>query len=242
MRGIKGHRKRVYVLAVSVAAVLTAAVVAGYGYFRGGEVANPSWEEYPVRGIDVSAHNGNIDFQDVKADGYSFAIIKATEGSAFKDARFHVNVARARRAGLKVGAYHFFRFDAAPYMQALNVMHSLKGVPLDLPLVVDIEDWTNPNDRPAPRVVQRLVSFINELKRNGYEVMIYTNKQGYKKYVERRLSGLPLWICSFTEVPADMDWTFWQFTHRGKVKGVEGAVDIDIFKGKSDDLQRFFTQ
>lgn len=239
---LKGHRKRVYFFAVAAVAAVALMIVKGYEYYRGGEIANPSWEEYPVRGIDVSAHNGDIDFKDVKADGYSFAIIKATEGSAFKDLRFHVNVARARHAGLKVGAYHFFRFDAHPYMQALNVLHSLRGVQLDLPVVIDIEDWTNPNDRPAPRVVQHLVSFINELKKNGYKVMVYTNKQGYKKYVERRLSGLPLWICSFTEVPADMSWTFWQFTHKGKVAGVKGAVDIDIFKGNSDDLQRFLTQ
>lgn len=237
--GIKRHRT---LLTIAAAVAIVAACFQGFRFFRTAEAVNPSWDKYPIRGIDISAHNGEIDFAKVRAHGYSFVIVKATEGSAFKDSRFFLNVARARQAGLRVGAYHFFRFDATPYMQALNLMHSLRRVHVDMPVVVDIEDWTNPNDRPAPRVVQKLVNFINELERNGYKIMIYTNKQGYKKYVERRLSLLPLWICSFTDVPDDIQWTLWQFTHSGKVDGVKGNVDIDIFNGDYMEMKRFFAQ
>lgn len=237
--GIKSYRT---FMAIAAAVVVAVCCVFGYRYMRTAEAANPSWDKYPIRGIDISAHNGDVDFAKVRAHGYSFVIIKATEGGSFKDSKFQMNVVRARRAGLRVGAYHFFRFDVTPYMQALNLMHSLRSVRVDMPVVVDIEDWTNPNDRPAPRVVQKLVNFINELERNGYKVVIYTNKRGYKKYVERRLSLLPLWICSFTDVPDDIQWTLWQYTHSGSVDGVKGNVDINIFNGDYMEMRRFFAQ
>ena len=98
----------------------------------------PDPERYEVRGIDVSAHNGEIDFPIVRDDGYEFVLIKATEGATFKDRRFISNLRRAREAGLKVGAYHFFRFDTPGYMQGLNFLNSVKARALDLPLVIDV--------------------------------------------------------------------------------------------------------
>lgn len=204
-----------------------------------GSLRELSWEEYPVRGIDISAHNGNIDFRSVKNAGYTFVVAKATEGTDFKDRKFHQNIAAARRAGLKVGAYHFFRFDATARMQALNFLHSLKGVTLDMPPVIDIEDWTNPNDRTSQRVLNNLTQFVQILENNGYPVMLYTNKQGYRKYVERRFSAMPLWICSFTDLPPDIDWTLWQFTHKGKITGLHSDVDINIFNGNRLDWNRW---
>lgn len=66
---------------------------------------------YEVRGIDISAHNGPIDFERIRNEGIDFVFMKASEGSGFKDVAFFDNYRNARKAGLKVGAYHFFRFD-----------------------------------------------------------------------------------------------------------------------------------
>lgn len=118
-------RSRLFWIALAVLAVVAGTLVHRYAFMREG--VTPSEEEYPVRGIDISSHNGDIDFGALKQAGIDFVLIKASEGSSFKDPRFYTNIARARKAGLKVSAYHFFRFDATGYMQALNFLHSLRG-------------------------------------------------------------------------------------------------------------------
>ena len=200
----------------------------------------PDPAKYAVRGIDISAHNGVIDFNKVAADGISFVVIKATEGGTFKDKRFVENVRKAREAGLKVGAYHFFRFDTPGYMQGLNFLNSIRGRKMDLPLVIDLEEWANPNSQPTPIVLSRLYEMIDHLESHGHTVMIYTNKNGYARFVKGRLESYPLWICSLVDEPDDeVDWVFWQATHSGRVNGIEHPVDINAFNGNHPDWQEF---
>ena len=134
--------------------------------------------EFPVRGIDISSHNGSVDFDRAAALGIRFVIMKASEGSDFKDAAFIDNIRRAREAGLKVGVYHFFRFDADGRMQALNLLHSVRGRRLDMPLVIDLEEWGNPQVATSA-VVSRLETMLAALDDAGMSVMLYTNKDGY---------------------------------------------------------------
>ncbi|MDE5921007.1 MAG: hypothetical protein K2G82_05265, partial [Paramuribaculum sp.] len=149
----------------------------------------------------------------------------------FKDAAFVGNLNAARRAGLKVGAYHFFRFDSSGYLQALNLLHSVRGRHIDLPLVIDIEEWTNPVNRSTDQTVGRIKEMAEELRAEGYRVMLYTNKDGYSRYVEGRLGHYPLWICSFTPLDDDTDWTMWQYTHRGTLKGIDRLIDLNVYRG-----------
>lgn len=201
----------------------------------------PDRERFEIIGIDVSAHNGDIDFAQVAADGISFVIIKATEGGTFKDKKFVDNLRRAREAGLKVGAYHFFRFDTPGYMQGLNFLNSLRSRELDLPLVIDIEEWANPNSQPTPMVLNRLSEMIDHLESHGHRVMLYTNKNGFARFVRGRLEGYPLWVCSLVDEPKDIDWTLWQGTHNGRVKGIDHPVDINAFSGSAADWERFIS-
>jgi len=200
----------------------------------GGETTQgeyPDRSRFKVTGIDVSSHNGDIDFDAVAADGISFVIIKATEGGTFKDKKFVENVRRAGDAGLKVGAYHFFRFDTPGYMQGLNFLNSIRGRQLDLPLAIDIEEWANPNSQPTPIVLNRLSEMIDHLESHGYRVMLYTNKNGYTRFIRGRLEGYPLWICSLVDEPEGIGWTIWQGTHNGSVDGIGHPVDINAFNG-----------
>lgn len=201
-----------------------------------------SRDEYPVRGIDVSAHNGEIDFERVKDDGIDFVLIKATEGSGFKDKRFRENYAKAKDAGLKVGAYHFFRFDATGYMQGLNLHHSIKDLDLDLPVAIDLEEWANPREWSTEAVIYRLNEFVSYLERHGYRVMIYTNKDGYERFVKGRLDSRLLWIATFSRPPDDMDWHFWQYSHRGGVDGIDSRVDLNVFNGSSKEWRQWIAQ
>lgn len=218
-----------------LAAALGALLAAGCAAPAATEAQHP----YEVRGIDISAHNGEIDFRRVAEAGIEFVIIKATEGGNFKDKAFLSNVRRAREAGLKVGAYHFFRFDTPGYMQGLNFVNSIQGRHLDLPVVIDIEEWANPTSQPTPKVMGRLGEMIDHLESHGYRVMLYTNKNGYERFVRGRLEGYPLWICSLAQEPEGMEWTLWQSTHNGRVDGVDHPVDINHFRGSREMWERF---
>ncbi|MCM1484153.1 MAG: hypothetical protein NC043_07440 [Muribaculaceae bacterium] len=199
----------------------------------------PDSELYPVRGLDISAHNGDIDFRAVRQAGYDFVFIKATEGSGFKDRRFYANISRARKAGLKVTAYHFFRFDATGYMQALNFIHSLRGQALDMPAVIDIEQWTNPSDRTTAQVVHTLWELIHRLEKSGIRIMLYTNKDGYDEFLKGRFDRYPIWLCSFSRIDPGVKWTFWQYTHRGTVPGVPGRTDLNVFRGSRSEWEQW---
>ena len=196
---------------------------------------------YPIKGIDLSAHNGLVDFQKVKDDTVSFVILKATEGTDFCDAMFAHNYKEARKAGLKVGAYHFFRFDTPGKMQAEHFISSLSGRMLDLPLVIDVEDWQNAKGVSASAVVRQLRQMIDTLAALGHRVMIYTNRAGYAKYVKGNFPDTHLWYCTFSgEPPHGVDkWALWQHSHSGKVNGVEGNVDVNTFNGKEPAFRAF---
>lgn len=195
--------------------------------------ADPPHDRYPVRGIDISAHNGRVDFDAVRNAGYAFVMIKATEGAAFNDRMFARNYANARNAGLAVGVYHFFRFDADGYMQALNLANALKGRPVQLPVVIDLEEWTNPEMVPTDTVVNHLRTMLSHLRRRGYRTMLYTNKQGHRRFVQGRLEEEPLWLCSLSGIDgADTPSpALWQYSHRGSLEGVDGPVDLNVFCG-----------
>lgn len=196
--------------------------------------ANPSRDRYPVCGIDISAHNGEIDFEAVKADSIDFVIIKASEGADFKDDHFVDNMRRARVAHLPVGAYHFFRYDSPGRMQALNLLNSVAGRHLDLPLVIDVENWGNPSGIDTDVIVARLNEMIAYLRAHGYAVMLYTNKDGHARFFNARYADMPLWICSFTDPPGPERWILWQHTHRGSVAGIDGKVDMNTFNGSRE--------
>ena len=185
----------------------------------------------PVKGVDVSAHNGNVEYSILKKQGIDFAIVKATEGATFKDTSFVNNIQKAKAAGMNVGAYHFFRFDTPGQMQAINLIHSVTGRKLGLPLVIDIEETGNPQPTDTDTILHRLTEMIAHLRSSGYPVMLYTNKDGYTRFIQKQFDTIPLWICSFSNLPAEMDWSLWQYTHNGHLGGANGHIDINAFGG-----------
>ncbi len=197
-------------------------------------------DRYPVVGIDLSAHNGKIDFSRVAADGVDFVVLQATEGESFCDSEFTRNYGAARNSGLKVGAYHFFRFDCEGERQARHFLNVVDTLDLDLPLAIDVEDNGNPDDVSARLVADRLGAMINTLDRAGHKVMIYSNKRGISRYISGRFDDRPVWICSFTNPPLPAGrWTLWQHSHRSRVDGIAGDVDLNTFNGDSVDWTRW---
>ena len=193
------------------------------------ERANPSLEEYPVRGIDISAHNGEIDFSLLAGAGVDFAYIKATEGTDFIDRNYLRNALGLERAGIPAGAYHFFRFDTDGEMQAWNFLHAIRGRRFMLPPAIDLEEWSNPEGYSTRQIMTELKAMLAILRAEGITPVIYTNKDGYNRFVKDNLDGYPLWICSFTDppLPSDVPWHIWQFSHRGTLPGISGYVDLN---------------
>lgn len=226
------------VIFLSVVCLLTGSA---YWAYRENMVATPyvDSEKYPVRGIDVSRHNGMIDFSEVAASGMDFVFIKASEGRAHQDSLYVRNSREARKAGLKTGAYHFFRFDKDGVEQAINFLDATRGIPHELGLAIDVEKAGNPADIDPEEVRKRLTSMIDYMNLLGHRVMIYTNLEGYEEYIADDFPGYPLWICRFRENPIITEWTFWQYSHRGKVAGVKGEVDMNAFCGSREDWERF---
>ena len=125
MANIYFRRKRRLLYSLLAAVLLSAFVLAFLvwnGYLL---LNNPSRERYPVRGVDVSKYQGEIDWPVLAEQEISFAFIKATEGSSHVDARFAYNYEEARKTGLRVGAYHFFSFDSGGDTQAENFIRNV---------------------------------------------------------------------------------------------------------------------
>ena len=197
---------------------------------------------YPVAGIDVSRHNGDIDFEQVRDDDYQFVFIKASEGKTYKDDAFERNYNRAREAGLKVGAYHFFRKNRTGREQADNLLGVIKGKTFDLPLVIDLEDdWGNGAATSRQTALERVLEMLNILNDKGYQVMIYTNLDGYEKYYKDMLGDHDLWLCSFTspDMLSHLPHCIQQFSHEGSVNGIDGDVDLNVFRGSKRDWDSY---
>lgn len=231
--GVKERSRRWGVVKWTVIALLSL-TVAGGGWFVWNRWfsarANPSPVEYPVRGIDISAHNGSVDFSRVKASGIDYIYVKATEGTDFMDRNYDRNARGATSCNIPCGAYHFFRFDTDGEMQALNFLSALRRRGFTLPPAIDVEEWGNPKGE-TDTVVARLRSMVDYMVKSGQPPLIYTNKDGYQRFIRGRFDECPLWICSFTDPPLEgvdaSAITVWQYSHRGSVDGISGAVDLN---------------
>lgn len=224
--------------------LLTAAAIFAVALLRLGETrrlhVEPDRKAYPIAGVDLSAHNGNIDFERVAADGISFAFLKASEGTSFRDPKFAENYRNAKESGIKVGAYHFFRFDSDGYEQGRNFLGAVDSLELDLPLAIDIEEANNPDGVDTEIIVEALRGMIIALEGSRRNVIIYTNKRGLSRFIRDRFDEMPVWVCSFTDPPIPSgDWTLWQHSHESRVDGVDGSVDLNTFNGDATQWSRW---
>lgn len=232
---------RIVLLFLGVSLMLIAAGYYAYHWY----IKTPPYVDpvlYPVRGIDLSSHNGMLSFDGVKEDGFEFVFLKATEGTDFRDSNFRLNYSKAEKAGLKIGAYHFFRFDKDGVSQALNLLRAIGTRQLDLGIAVDVEATGNARNVPKDSIRERLSSMIDYLNLRGYRVTLYSNKDGYYDYLKEDFQGYPLWICSFQKIPINEDWTFWQYYHHGSVKGIKGDVDLNAFSGSRQEWQEYLRE
>ena len=209
---------------------------------------NPSREVYPVRGVDVSVHQGEIDWEVLSGQGISFAFIKATEGATFVDERFAYNYAEAVRCGLRVGAYHFFRYDRTGAEQAENFISRVEKTENMLPPVIDVELYgESEKNPPAQADVRRELDSMVQLLREHYgmEPILYATERSYRLYIAGAYEDCDIWIRNVTSQPRLNDgraWIFWQFTNRRRLKGYQGRepyIDENVFCGSREEFLQY---
>ena len=199
---------------------------------------------YKVHGIDVSHHQGHIDWDAVSATNNQqppirFAIMKATEGGDYKDRRFAENFSRSREAGLIRGAYHFYNPNTDPIRQADFFISQVKLEKGDLAPVLDIE--RKPHDKV--KLQADLKKFLDRLERHyGIKPIIYTSYKYKTRYLDApEFAAYPLWIAHYyvSALSYEGSWQFWQHTDYGTVPGIDNTVDLNVFNGSLRELQDY---
>ncbi len=207
-----------------------------------GEINYP--EGYSIRGIDVSHHQGTIDWEKLSHakmgnEPISFVFIKATEGKSLLDENFNDNFYQAREYGFTRGAYHYFHPEMTAKEQArffLRQVHLEEG---DLPPVLDIE--TTGKLTPA-QLRKEALTWLRIVERQyGVKPILYTYykfKTGYLNTPE--FDEYPYWIAHYyvNELGFKGKWKFWQHTDRGRLEGIRGYVDLNIYNGSMYDLRQ----
>jgi lysozyme len=246
------RRRTVTVLTATVVVLALGAGLAAWGLWTGVLRVNyPSADEFPVRGIDVSHYQGRIDWPQLRGEGLSFAYVKATEGGDVTDPSYAENVAGARAAGLKVGAYHFFTFCRDGAEQARHAVQVIgRDGDADLPLVVDLEFGGNCSRTPSPAELDRQFAAFEAVVRAELHraPVLYVTQDVVKRYLAEApargssLAGHRWWVRSIVGGPGGRcgQWAFWQYANRGQVRGVHGPVDLDVYCGGRPEWAREF--
>lgn len=188
-------------------------------------------------GIDVSHHQGVIDWKKVSADKkVEFVYIKATEGGSWIDQQYKYNIKEARKAGLKVGSYHFFRMTSTPQAQFANFKKTVKKGEQDLIPMIDVET----TDGRSPKEVRRnLQVFIDSVVAfYGVKPMIYSMMRHYNDILSPTYNRYHLYIGRYGTrskgalppvIKGKGTYTIWQYTECGRVSGIRKPVDLCRF-------------
>ncbi len=200
-----------------------------------------------VLGVDVSEHQGTIDWQAVKNAGMDFVILRVgyrgmTEGLLNVDATFEQNYQGAVDAGLKVGVYFFSQAitEKEAQQEADFVLETLNGRELSYPVVFDWETPIPSEELPAEdlraynmsgeEVTSFAKAFCQQIEKKGYTACVYTNKHmAYNSFNLEELKEYALWYAEYQPAPSlYYDFRIWQYSASGTVPGIEGNVDLNI--------------
>lgn len=190
-------------------------------------------------GIDVSEHNGTIDWSKVRADGIDYAIIRVgahgtTNDAIVVDDSFSRNLVAAKEAGLGVGAYFYSQAttEDEAVTEAKFVLEQLNGAQLSYPVIFDFEPVEG--DRAFGLTTQQRTSiaqaFCSTIEDAGYTAAIYCSSSDLTNmYNLDKLAQYGFWMAQYSSKPTtSVAFTMWQYTNQGTVNGISGSVDINI--------------
>lgn len=208
-------------------------------------VANPNTAA-SSSGIDVSHFQNDVNWQEVKQAGISYAYSKATQGVSDVDPRYKQNRAGSAAAGLYHGSYHFYVAGDDPVKQAqlyIKTVQKLEDNPM--PPVLDLEQGGMKPGIHVKQYQEDVMTWLNMVEKAlGMRPVIYTNHPFGNQYLnDARFAAYELWVAEYgvaePKIPAawaKKGWKMWQRTERGKIEGAIGNVDNDLLKGVPADL------
>lgn len=197
------------------------------------------------KGIDVSEHNGFIDWEKVKKSGeVSFAMLRAGYGvSGNVDKRFHRNASECNRLGIPIGIYYFSYATSSEdaLIEAEKCLSIISDYKIDYPVAYDFED---DSVRVCRNVSINIVgkdfptslalNFLNRIFQNGYKPMLYTNPAYIDRYFDlNKLKKYPVWLACWPVCDPDLSvgpprkCDIWQYSSTGSVPGIKSAVDLN---------------
>ena len=204
-----------------------------------GSVTYPKGE---VRGLDISHYQGEINWNklrnaQIQGAPVSFIFVKATQGTNIWDENFNQNFFNAKKNNIVRGAYHYFSPYTSGKAQAKYYCKMVQLEENDLPPVLDVEEMGNNSVKQLQREV---LNWMNEVEKH-YRVtpILYTGYKFKTSYLNTpEFDKYPYWIAHYyvDSLEYKGEWTFWQHTDVGKVDGIKGNVDINVFKGDYQDL------
>lgn len=200
---------------------------------------------YEIHGVDISHYQGDIDWDDLRnamIEGcpIRFIMIKATEGSSRVDEKFNDNFYMAREYGYIRGAYHFWSNKSTAREQAYFFLDKVRLEDGDLPPVLDVEH--KPKDQSVEDFQRDILTWLHVVE-DKYHVkpIIYTYYKFKEKYLNAPVfDDYPYWIAHYyvDKVEYKGEWKFWQHTDVGRLPGIKGYVDFNIYNGSYYDLKK----
>ena len=185
-------------------------------------------------GIDISSHQGDIDFSKLKEAGVEFVMIRVGYGydnQNYLDKKFEEYIKSANENDIDVGVYYYSYANSSSEAkkQAKWVLKQIKKYKVTLPVVFDWEEWSNFNEYNLSffGLTSLADDFLSIIKSNGYDGMLY----GSKNYLENIWMNPKhdIWLAQYAkEVSYQGEYKMWQLCENGYVDGIDGYVDIDI--------------
>ncbi len=203
----------------------------------------PSSVRAETIGIDVSHHQGNIDWAEVKKScpNLAFVYVKCSEGKDYVDVAFKKNAEGAAKNGFKVGAYHYFRMTSSAHEQFENFRGQMHMVSISLRPMVDVE---RDDKKPRKELQDSLRVFLALLEKEyGVRPLIYGTNRSYNEFCAPEFNDYPMYIGRYGNnvpvVKGPSHYTVWQYSENGSIQGIPKAVDLCRFhpeKGIEDIL------
>jgi lysozyme len=207
-----------------------------------GDVSYP--EGYEIHGIDISHYQGEINWDQLREAMIErcpvrFIVIKATEGSNNLDASFKENFYQSRENGFIRGAYHFWSTKTSAEAQAQYFLKQVRLEDGDLPPILDVEKKGNISKEQFKSDVLTWLRIVE--KHYHVKPIIYTYYKFKMTYLNDKVfDQYPYWIAHYyvDKVEYKGKWKFWQHTDCGRLLGIKGYVDFDIYNGSYYDLRK----
>lgn len=221
---LRNKHKRIAILSSAFMIIMLIAGILFYNRII--RINTPSEEEYPVRGVDLSSYQGEVDWDVLSKQNIDFAFIKATEGSTHIDPYYKYNIENALKTHLRVGSYHFFSFESSGSQQADNFIANVAKTENMLPPVVDIEFYADYKSNPPDKenVRKNLKEMLEKLENYyGMKPIIYATGTSYRHYISGSFSEYDIWIRDVYFTPSladDREWTFWQYSDKERSRKI----------------------